>query len=533
MASKATTLFCVLLAFACWKASSLPLEAEREWIAVGRPEPEYTVTVTFAIRQTNVDWLERTLKAVSYPDSPEYGQYKNFDEIAEIVHGRPDAVDAVKTALERVGVSSADVRFTIGRDFAIADMKVAAAEELFQAELLHFRHRINTDLTTVKTRNFTIPRSLVDHVDFVCCIQHFPRANRFTVRPSPSGLGVTPSSLESDYNISEYRSSNSNNSQGVAAFLKQYFSESDLQKFQQKFDLPVKPVVKIIGKDNEHNPGGEANLDVQYIGATGRNVPTWFVSVSRYANDAQEDFLYWITELVNTTDSPWVHSVSYGDAEDSIDPDYRSRTDNEFMKFGVSGRSLLFASGDSGVTCKNGKFHPDWPTCSPYVTSVGGTTSLSRVWTMGGGGFSNVSPIPAYQVNAVKAYLNSGSAPDTKHFNTFGRAYPDVSLLAVGYEIVVDGITTGVEGTSCSAPTFAGIVSILNDVRLNKGMKTLGFLNPLLYQLQGKGFFDVTQGSNSGLSFMCPGFKAVPGWDPASGWGGPNFGILRDLVVQK
>lgn len=530
MTSSSLILFCVLT-LACWKASSLPLESEREWITVGRPQPDDTVMVTFAIKQENREWLERTLKAVSYPHSADYANYRNFDEIAEIVHGLPSSVDALKTALERVGVTFEHTRFTIGRDFAVSDMRVSAAEELFQAELLNFRHRTNPDLTITKARNFTVPDTLTDHIDFVCCIQNFPSMN--VLSNQPSGVGVTPSTLDLDYNISGYQSNNSANSQGVAAFLKQYFSESDLQKFQKKFNLPVKPVVKIIGKDNDHNPGGEANLDVQYIGATGRNVPTWFVSVSKYANSGQEDFLSWIVELVNTTDAPWVHSVSYGDVEDSIDPDFRNRTDYEFMKFGVSGRTVVFASGDSGVSCKSSKFHPDWPTSSPYVTSVGGTTSLTKVWSEGGGGFSNVSPTPDYQADAVKAYLSSGSAPNSKYFNSSGRAYPDVSLLSVNYEIIVDGLTTGVEGTSCSAPTFAGIVSILNDVRLNNGMKTLGFLNPLLYQLKGKGFFDITEGSNSGLSIFCPGFKAIPGWDPASGWGSPNFGLLRDLVVQQ
>ena len=38
----------------------------------------------------------------------------------------------------------------------------------------------------------------------------------------------------------------------------------------------------------------------------------------------------------------------------------------------------------------------------------------------------------------------------------------------------------GVAGTSCASPTFSGIVSLLNDIRLSKGLSTLGFLNPFL-----------------------------------------------------
>ena len=51
----------------------------------------------------------------------------------------------------------------------------------------------------------------------------------------------------------------------------------------------------------------------------------------------------------------------------------------EFLKAGARGISLLFASGDSGAagdshTCKGGKFVPQWPSGSPYVTAVGGTS---------------------------------------------------------------------------------------------------------------------------------------------------------------
>lgn len=57
----------------------------------------------------------------------------------------------------------------------------------------------------------------------------------------------------------------------------------------------------------------------------------------------------WIVDQVNTTDSPWVHSVSYGDDESTISKDYLERCDKEFMKFGISGWTVLFATGDSGV----------------------------------------------------------------------------------------------------------------------------------------------------------------------------------------
>jgi subtilase family serine protease len=53
-----------------------------------------------------------------------------------------------------------------------------------------------------------------------------------------------------------------------------------------------------------------------------------------------------------------------------------------------------------------------------------------------------------------------------------------------------------VGGTSASTPMFAGVVSLLNEAREQKGMKRLGFLNPFLYQ-NAAAFTDVTVGTNA------------------------------------
>merc|ERR1712028_239619 len=80
-------------------------------------------------------------------------------------------------------------------------------------------------------------------------------------------------------------------------------------------------------------------------------------------------------------------------------------------------------------------------------------------------------------------------------------------------------------GTSASTPVFAGIVSLLNDARLKKGLKPLGFLNPWLYQ-NADAFTDVTVGNNRINRRGDPlhyGWDAVRGWDPVTGLGTPRF----------
>ena len=84
-----------------------------------------------------------------------------------------------------------------------------------------------------------------------------------------------------------------------------------------------------------------------------------------------------------------------------------------------------------------------------------------------------------------------------------------------------------VDGTSCSCPTFAGLVSLLNDIRLAAGKPTLGPLAQLLYRNAGA-FTDVTEGSNPGCGTQ--GFQAARSRDPITGLGTPKFAALAALV---
>jgi len=216
---------------------------------------------------------------------------------------------------------------------------------------------------------------------------------------------------------------------------------------------------------------------------------------------------------------------------------------------GVRGTTILFASGDSGTggNCSTGeRFSPDFPADSPWVTAVGGTTLGDAGKTptgevadnISGGGFSDYWPMPAYQSDAVQSYLTNaaGLLPDDSRYNRKGRAYPDVAAQSEFFTIVNEGVPfPGVSGTSCASPTFAGVVSLLNDLRLQAGKPSLGFLNPWLYQTapaHANSFNDVVLGANDGCNPLDLGFVAIEGWDPATGWGSPNYSLLKGIVLN-
>jgi len=322
-------------------------------------------------------------------------------------------------------------------------------------------------------------------------------------------------------------------------FIGQFYFSGDLQEFFALFyQSSFGQVPKIVGPDDGF-PGVEASLDIEYIMSVGADIPTTFWSNKETPDENNEPFLYFLREVAKTQNPPLVFSISYGD--DGEPPEaYSLRVSAEFQKQGARGISFLFASGDSGVGGDNygdcSAFVPDYPATSPYVTAVGGT-ALPLVYGneyangLSGGGFSDVYPRPQYQQAAVANYLknNKNTLPNQSLWNATGRGYPDVAAMSSNFVIVVNLIPLpGVAGTSCSAPTFSGIIALLNDLRLAAGKKQLGFLNPFIYQ-NPQIFNDITEGSNPGCGTN--GFQAAAGWDPATGFGSPNFAKMKQAVM--
>jgi len=516
-----------------------PLHPPAGWWAENRMVRKDTeITLVWALKQQNLDQLEAIFWDVSNPRSKNYGKHLTLFEIADLV--APEKEDIVHVMDFISSYSPISTHLTLSRDFIVSKFTVEKAEELLQVKFSYFYHPFTNIRLLRSLEPYTLPSCVAARVDFVGGVHRFPAhrvLREFALSDSNAG-GVTPASIRERYNVTDVGSS-SKNSMATSQFLRQWYSPDDLSQFFADNDLPDYKVAKVVGDNREDKPGVEAMLDIEYIMGVGQNVTTWFYFTSGYDNVGQEPFLEWIVALNDDPSTPWVNSVSYGDEEDSISDDYIDRCNTEFQKFGTSGHSILFASGDSGVGCVDGtSFRPEWPTQSPYVTSVGGTFMVGSTETaveFSGGGFSNHFTQPSYQKDAVADFFaTSQDLPPSSYYNSTSRAYPDIAAFATNYQVVVNGRTTGVGGTSASTPTVSGIISLLNDVRIQNGKSSLGFLNPFLYQTLAsspEAFYDVATGSNP--SGQCPGFTATDGWDPVTGVGSPNYAILKKLVLEN
>lgn len=157
-----------------------------------------------------------------------------------------------------------------------------------------------------------------------------------------------------------------------------------------------------------------------------------------------------------------------------------------------------------------------------------------------GGGFDCRWPVQDWQKDATEAYLaNPGAGlPIEKDFCRGGRATPDIAALGEGYQVINNGKTKDVGGTSASCPLFAGLISLLNEHRLQNRMSSLGFLNPLIYEMgmAKTGFNDVTVGNNRldemSMMKLTEGYSCTEGWDAVTGFGTPNFEEMLVYVKQ-
>lgn len=253
-----------------------------------------------------------------------------------------------------------------------------------------------------------------------------------------------------------------------------------------------------------------------------------------------------------------VISISYSIDEDTLPMNYQLRQCNEWMKLGLQGVSVIVSSGDQGVMPRSGEcamnntlFAVQSPINCPYITSVGGTTlppgsvagkdpETATTSFGSSGGFSNVFPRPAYQDDVIESYFQHSPPPypyynityNATHtggiYNRGGRGIPDVAATGQNFAGYVDGQSSLIAGTSVSTPVFAGLITRIVSARKSAGKGALGFLNPTLYQ-NIDAFNDITKGNNPGCG--TPGFSAVEGWDPVTGLGTPNYGVLKEILM--
>jgi kumamolisin len=305
------------------------------------------------------------------------------------------------------------------------------------------------------------------------------------------------------------------------------YNTSDLDSFFGNLGItpPNITAVSVDGATNSptgdpSSADGEVELDLEVAGA---NAPGAQLA-AYFAPNTDQGFIDAVTTAVHdTTLKPSIISISWGGPENSWTQQSLNALNSACQDASTMGVTVLAAAGDDGSSdgSTNGSPEVDFPASSPFVVACGGTkltisgTAIGneQVWNelssnegATGGGVSELFALPTFQLSAKVPKAPNGFA---------GRGVPDVAGDAdpeTGYNVVVDGQSTVIGGTSAVAPLWAGLFALINQ---SLGTN-VGYVNPLLYAAKAEAtFHDITSGNNGSYS-------AGPGWDACTGLGTPN-----------
>ncbi|KAI1425849.1 subtilisin-like protein [Xylaria sp. FL1777] len=553
------------------------------WKLQGPAEDSQVIKLQIALQQGDVEGFEQAVLDMSTPSHPKYGQhFQDHDEMKRMLLPSQESLSTIYTWLQDAGIENIEE----DADWMTFKTTVGVANKVLDTQFAWFISEEAKPRRILRTLEYSVPEYIAQHINLV------QPTTRFAAVGPNHGTGqeifeiqsiaaadncdalITPACLKTFYNIDYTADPKSGSKLGFVSYLEEYARYSDLATFEQAYLPGVVAqnltVVQFSGGGNDQaytGDSGEANLDAQYIFGTGHPLPVTEFSVGGRGplvtdldqpdpndnnNEPYIDFLKNVLKLPQSQ-LPQVISTSYGENEQSVPKSYAVSVCNLIAQLGSRGVSVIFSSGDSGTgsACLSNdgknttKFQPQYPASCPWVTSVGSTRYLNETATFfSSGGFSDYWPRPIWQDLAVRQYLGKIGDKFAPYYNKQGRGFPDVSAQGYGYRVYDQGVLKGYQGTSCSAPAFAGIVGLLNDARLKAKLPTLGFLNPLLYQ-NPHALNDITLGGSTGCdgnarfhgapngSPVIPyaSWNATAGWDPVSGLGTPNFPKLLKAAV--
>ncbi len=406
---------------------------------------------------------------------------------------------------------------------------------------------------------------------------------------SGPGGGFTPSNIQTAYGISTLLANGDNGAGQTIALIDAYdnpdfvsssnanFSTSDLAVFDAQYGLPNPNFVKygqvnggstfttnfgtsgVPGVDPS-GPGlddweGEEALDVEWAHALAPQANIVLVEADDFSTNifAAADFA--ATPVANGGLGASVVSMSFGydggfAGENSFDSDFSPTL--------YPGVTFIASAGDSGSVNPNTYSDGNgsgatgqacYPADSPNVLAVGGTSltvvgsgnftySKETVWNDGfgfgqvfntygatGGGVSNFESQPNFQATAAAG------------ISTTQRVAPDVAFdadVATGVSVYDSYDDPGYPfdlagGTSLSAPCWAALVAISDQIRAANGVAPLTGATqtlPSLYNFDkspatyASNFHDITTGNNGT-------YPATTGYDAVTGLGTP---IANNLV---
>jgi len=537
-----------------------------------------TVNARVYLAGQNAAGLAAYATAVSTPSSADYGHYLSAAQVEAEFGPTSAQIAAVKAWLTGDGLTVTSVNDSVD-GYVTVSGSVSDAAKAFNVTFQNFRGPDKrTDRAPAETAS--APASVASAVLTVSGLDTAthqmkpadtlppPGPNYWvappcsayygqkiaTSEPSAYGkkqpwtnCGYTPAQVRSAYGVSQSGMTGKGQTVAIVDAYASPTMHSDANEFAKVVgDKPFRPgqyqqtlpsTFTLTAADECDAPGwyGEETLDVESVHGQAPDANVRFVAA---ASCTDQDLT---TALASIVDNHLASIVSNSWGEPYDDDALTSVDDQIFQVGAIEGIGFFFSSGDSGYEspdedAASDAIQVDYPTSSPWVTSVGGTSlaigpkknyefetswgtlldplsSSGKSWEYtppglypdyydgsSGGGVSTAYTQPFYQRGVVPYSLATAVPEGTT--TTPMRVVPDVSALADPSTGILVGQTTlqpngttyafslsRIGGTSAACPTFAGIEA---DAQQAAG-HPLGFADPVIYQRYGTAaYHDVT-----------------------------------------
>jgi len=589
-----------------WASSSARVSAA--------PVTTGTVNARVYLAGQNAAGLAAYATAVSTPSSADYGHYLSAAQVEAEFGPTSAQIAAVKAWLTGDGLTVTSVNDSVDGYVAVSG-SVSAAAKAFSVTFQNFKGPDKrTDRAPAETAS--APASVASAVLTVSGLDTAshqakpgdtlppPDPNYWvappcsayygqkiaTSEPSAYGkkqpwtnCGYTPAQVRSAYGVSQSGMTGKGQTVAIVDAYASPTMRSDANEFAKVVgDKPFRPgqyqqylpsTFTDTAADECDAPGwyGEETLDVEQVHGEAPDANVQYVAA---ASCTDPDLL---SALAYIVDNHLASIVSDSWGEPADDSTTTAAYNQVFEVGAVEGIGFFFSSGDSGYEDPaedpgSDQIQVDYPTSSPWVTSVGGTSlaigksknyefetswgtlldplaASGKSWESpppgqypagydgsSGGGVSTTYKQPFYQ-RGVVPYSLATSVPEGTT-TTPMRVVPDVSALADPSTGVLVGQTTlqpdgttyafalsRIGGTSVACPTFAGIEA---DAQQAAG-HPLGFADPVIYQRFGTAaYHDVTDHP------LGPGYLAEVrnNYTDASTKTGPLLTYLRTLGID-
>lgn len=500
---------------------------------------DHRLDLAVALRPRDPEGLERFLAAQREPASPDFERALTPAEFTARFAPTAEQVAAVADALTGAGLAIDQV--APNRLLINAHGNAAQVESAFALGLQTIAWQGRT--AYFNTQNPAVPAGVAPLIAGIAGLESVlsfqSQWRPASVEPTNS-VPYDPGEIASVYNLTPAQQAGytgAGQTLAVATYLD--YADSDLTTFWQKYNVSggLARVQRIFVNGPSNTLDIETTLDVEWASALAPNA-TLLVYEGKSPNIGTALSLF--STVVNDNKASVV-SHSWGLCEGDMPLSIINSLHTVFQQAQAQKQTVLVASGDNGAaSCYASSGTLDlavsYPASDSSVVAVGGTTAIpsgnsitESAWSGSGGGVSKIFSRPDYQRGAG---VPAGSM----------RLVPDIALNAdpaTGYNVIAEGSTLRIGGTSVSAPVWAGIVTLINQARGGQGR-----LNGVVafYDLANGApayppYRDVTTGCNNQAgngpdSQTVPNaYCAGPGWDAVTGWGSINaWNLIRDLA---